>query len=367
MPHLLTSYASLHAKRDHRAARVSPAFFGDCAFMNRYRSNDNWAFLLNRPPLSMPEGRASVPSRGTDEPSGWPALAMRGSALLEGVAMSLQAPLLHRSLRDGGGRHEAGEPAEVQSYADHLVKEIGLWGKQLGRIPLAHFHCFGDLFSLFSTSTLTRLIYTVSRNFLTQGVPGQRRVAELDGCPDSPEFLALLSGLGFNVLCLNQGLVRDDAFELNTLSDWIQVAQDYGFKQIFVRLDLTNEPESQARDHLTTILRQQPDGILFKASPREIRATGDTAIPTPRVLREEPCCQEQLLAAGYRAANDRFFIHHKTDLRPLTRCLAGSGLGALSFAPSSVAQNTGRIDHYYQMIQKGVLPIQHEAPIHWSA
>jgi len=334
--------------------------------LNRYRSNNNWVYLLNSPPRGIPDFRELGERQIPPAPFVWPSHHEAHEQLKPGLALAIQAPLPYCSLQRPCS-HMRKEPTEVLNYSDHLIKEIVLLWRQLGKMAVPYLHWFGEMFTLFSAGTLTRIMYTLAKHFRIRNEPHQRNVIELDIQPMNVETLGLLSGLEFNTLCINHNPRNPIGFQLDSLAHWIDKARDYGFRHIYISLVLGLDDEELATRYLRGILHSNPDGVLFKAI-EPIYTGAITAHPAPASGLPTSCipgsvCRSLLGDMNYRAASSCFYVRAERMTPPITRNLAGLGLGAFSCTSRTAALNVNKLDQYYQITSSGKLPIGQCRPI----
>jgi hypothetical protein len=340
--------------------RPAGIFFGSLTFLNRYRSNNNWVYLLNSPPRGIPDFRDASQKLASSMISVWPSPDEASERLQQGLAVAVQAPLPYGPARRPY-KHARSEPQEVANYSDHLIKEIILLCRQVGKMAVPYLHWFGELFTLFSAGTLTRIMYTLAKHFKLRNPPHQRNVIELDIQPMNPQSLGLLTGLEFNTLCINHNPYNPIGFQWDSLAEWTHKARDYGFQHIYLSVYLSADDDDLAKKHLRGILQSKPDGILFK--PTEPIFTGHVKGSTPPTTAYNSCTpptqNSRLLLdeMQYRAASSCFFVKAERMTPPVTRNLAGLGLGAFSYTQRTAALNVGKLDQYYKITSSGNLPI----------
>ncbi|MBK8973844.1 MAG: hypothetical protein IPM37_21715 [Hahellaceae bacterium] len=342
----------------------SVIFFEHRQLMNRYLSNNNWVYLLNTPPASVPNFQDASAGLSQSKTGFWPDRPESGSLLNQGLALAVQAPLTRHMGHLRTPTFDE-EPIELQRYGDHLIKELHVLGHHFHRASVPYLHWFGELATLFSSATLTRLMFTVARQFKLRNAY-QRNVIELDTEPTQVETLGLLTGLEFNTVCINHHPENPRGFKLATLAKWIDLARDYGFQHVYLSISLPLQLTAQSLQAVEAVLSRHPDGILFVDRP-SIEATNDR----PRKTRSNPfssCLSVDdyrglLSAYHYRAASNCYFVRSDHPLYDGPKSLAGVGLGAFSFTPRSAALNTERLADYYDCTSRGEFPIGHSQSI----
>ena len=208
-------------------------------------------------------------------------------------------------------------------YVSYVVREIDLYRPLLaGRV--AGMHWVADLVRLLCPLELTKLMYSLNRKLGVSAEGPAARSVELGGPPPEDGVLPLLSGLGFTDLCFN--FVDGEHWAHATLQQCISLAGSLGFERLHFRVE-------SVRDL---------DALLRLCMPASVFVESDL----------EAC---RSLLGGFRETVPGFFV--RSSGLPEVDALCGLGLGGISAAAEGFWQNTVRLDHYYEALDSGRLPL----------
>ncbi|WP_431686411.1 hypothetical protein [Hahella sp. NBU794] len=312
--------------------------------------NDSWVYLLNSPPKEFSSENWSALDEGAYEAD------YRNSSLARyyegGFALSVQAPCFNTLVSaENYTRRLPSMNANLQKYIDYVVKEVRLLKQNLpAGSQVKYLHWFGDLVRQLTPAAQTQVMYYLGREFKLNFDADARHVIELDARPDSEEALALIKGLGFNIVCINDPGEYAQSFPIESLRDWLQTIRAFDFKAVYLRLKVTPATVTALSEHLEEILTERPQGILLSGHKMEFAGTAGLEAALKDFKR-------RIKSASFIPITQDFFALPWTGLISQgVSCLHGVGLGAFSYTPHYQLRNATQLDDYYKTLDNSELP-----------
>jgi len=276
-------------------------------------------------------------------------------------------------------------------YLDHLYKEMAsLAEAQNLKRPVTQLHWGGGTPTFLTGPEMTELMYTTGQYFNLTHQEKRDYSIEIDPRSTDSDTIALLKGLGFNRVSLGiqdfnpqvqQAIHRVQSDELVT--SLVHQVRDHEFDSL--NFDLIyglpyQTPDSMKRT-LDTVIELSPDRI----SCYSYAHMPDRFKPQKGIDRHTvPCAEDKLemlaiiitklTEAGYRHIGMDHFVKPEDELaiaqdtHELQRNfqgysvnkgkdIIGLGVSAISSFADAYTQNHRQLEHYYQAIEAGQLPV----------
>ena len=280
----------------------------------------------------------------------------------------------------------------AERYLDALEKEVKLLAPYFdGRRKVTQLHWGGGTPTFLSGAELTRLMHILSSHFTLIDSADREYSIELDPRSIDVDAIALLKGLGFNRVSMGvqdfdpavqQAINRIQTFE--KVDELVRAIRVHRFKSLSFDLiyGLPNQNRDSIEQTLNQVVRLSPDRIScysYAHLPERFssqRSIDRLQIPTAdEKLEIFHRMVEQLTEAGYlyvgmdhfvkpddelasamhNGTLHRNFQGYSTQMAPE---LIGIGVSSISNTGDLYAQNAKRIDDYFDLLDKGQLPIE---------
>jgi hypothetical protein len=316
---------------------------------------DEWFYLLNAPPQALLELGKTRVFESALHASDWIGQNLQGNSFQQGMALSFNLPFPASQSKQSQFSCVPADSASLQKYIDFMVKEIQLLGSTLAvGASVLYLHWFGDVVTQLTPSELTQLMFHIDRSFKILKNKQSRLVFELNGAPESADRIALMAGLGFNTVCINDPTNNESLSSISELPDWISLLHSYNIKRVYVRLKIT-DANSSVLKMIEALMGHYPAGILLSAENNPCTSAQDITLKAARQF---------LIKANYRSVRNNFFVYQGLETPPVTHCLKGMGLGAVSYTRKFQICNTTKLDDYYSRLSTGHLPIHSVTELH---
>jgi hypothetical protein len=191
-------------------------------------------------------------------------------------------------------------------------------------------------------------MFHIDRSFKILKLKEAKLVFELSEAPDSNDRIALMAGLGFNTVCINDPTDYLSSGPESALPEWIDLLRSFSIRSVYVRLQVP-AVNDKVLTNIENIIRYLPAGILLSKEIHPQKHCEAAGIKKVRQL---------LTKANYRSVRDDFFVSRDIGKKPVTHCLKGMGLGAVCYTQRYLIANTHKLDDYYSQLNSGQLPIQ---------
>ncbi|MDK2123347.1 oxygen-independent coproporphyrinogen III oxidase [Parachitinimonas caeni] len=277
----------------------------------------------------------------------------------------------------------------ADKYLDYLEREIAMQRALIeGPAKVDQLHFGGGTPTFLSDAQLERLMTTIRHHFDLQ--PNGEFSIEIDPRKVAPATIALLARLGFNRMSVGvqdvNPQVQQAVNRVQSIDDTIGAikgARSHGFKSVSIDLiyGLPLQTPASMHETIRTVIDMDPDRIalysyahlpkLFKPQRQIDEQQLPSAASKLDILQQSV---EQLLAAGYLYIGMDHFAKPGDELAVALRqgrlhrnfqgysthadCdMLGLGVSAIGKVGPTYSQNQRSLDDYYDMIDRGELPI----------
>ena len=281
---------------------------------------------------------------------------------------------------------------EAANYIQYLIKEMQWISAEIGqRRTVTQLHFGGGTPTFLNGGELTLLMHQISQYFKLSDKSSREFSIEIDPRTVTSSSLALLKGLGFNRLSFGVQdfdiTVQAAINRVNSAADLqalVEQSRDLGFQSINLELlyGLPLQTEMTLAITLEKVIAIKPDRIalynyahmpdLFKHQKALNKYPMPNAKEKTRLFK---LAMNRLCDAGYKMIGlDHFVLetdelynakrHHKLQRNfqgySIRKAgdLIGLGVSAISQGDRFIHQNSKKLNHYYQHLDKQMLPIE---------